>query len=86
MIGWVRRNIPFGRPKMLKSDHPSGLEEPNPREVSRNGESAIYWVGCRWLLFTRQQRDDRRLIFGTLLIVQDGDREPRNEDADSHRD
>jgi hypothetical protein len=41
-------------------------------------------AGCQWLSFNRQQRDDRRLILGAVLIKQDADREPGNEDADSH--
>jgi hypothetical protein len=40
----------------------------------------------RALSFTRQQRDDGRFILGALLIEQDADREPGNEDADSHCD
>jgi hypothetical protein len=40
-------------------------------------------AGCHWLSFARQQSDDGRLILGALLIEQDADREPGNEEADS---
>jgi hypothetical protein len=60
-----------------------------PRSSCRTDSQTLARCPCwsrRRLSFTRQQRDDRRLIPGALLIEQDADREPGNEDADSHCD
>jgi hypothetical protein len=53
-------------------------------QTAKPGPFAAGAAGCSWLSFTPQERDDGRLILGALLIEQDADREPRNEDANSH--